>query len=626
MNSIDYENYMKSSKTNPFGTGFSADQKTAMPDFGAQIGFGRKLQFNNGDKLDVLISGNIDNSQSVVNDAFIRDINVYGSTQSYFNYDSYTTELKTAGLASLGYTFGHSANHSISYTGFYSRNVEDNFKYREGTDEEGNDIYGSNSVMRIYSLFTNQLSGNHQLGDKWEMDWVASISKTNSDEPDRRQALFYDGPNGSYIPFALDAQSTSRYFASLNEDEYVADLSAKYKFNESGNLTFGAAYRNKERDYGSSLYTYGYSSLSGGTFRPELESVFDTDGYINQENINNGNILPSVLSPLSSTYYADSNVAAGFVDVDYTFGKMLVNLGMRVEYANQNVKSWEEGENLEEGATISEIDDFDLFPALNLKYNLNPESSLRLAMSKSVTRPSFIEMLHSDTKNHTEQQRLSVTVISRMDTTTTLIFVTTSSPRVALICYRSVVTTVPRQPHRACSEGLGGSTEYTFLNSRAATAGLEVELRKEFMEHFRFGINASYILTQVVLDQGAGIYTDSERQLQGASPYLVNADLSYALRPRDDKQLTMTLLYSLQGPRIDAVGVNGRNNAIQKEIQELNLVCSYSLNSKLSLSLKVENLLNYPIVVTEEDNRGRTIEVGRHKTGIDASVGVSYKF
>ena len=38
------------------------------------------------------------------------------------------------------------------------------------------------------------------------------------------------------------------------------------------------------------------------------------------------------------------------------------------------------------------LDKNDLFPALNLKYAVNPANSIRFSASRTVTRPSFIEM------------------------------------------------------------------------------------------------------------------------------------------------------------------------------------------------------------------------------------------
>lgn len=624
----EYEAYMKSTTEDPFGYGFDIANKTALPEFGAQLGFGHRWDVgSNGNELSLLISANVDNSRETIKDAFLMTIDKNGKKIDDFDYDSYTTSLDMSGLASLGYDFGNES--TINYTLFYSRNVDDNYKYRIGQSEEGDDIIGSNSVLHIYSLINNQITGSHKLSEKLGLDWVAAYSVTSSDEPDRRQVLF-NMPNADdkYTPFMLDQQSTNRYFGNLEETEYSGRVNFDYKFAEEGSVKFGGAYRNKDRDYYSSMYTYQYKNNGpNGTYRPELDSIYEVDGYINQDHFANGDIGAGVYNPASSDYFATSYVAAGYVDFDYTWSKLMVNVGARFESSNQEVTSWKDAAPLDD-PTLSKLSSNDLFPALNLKYSFDEQNALRFSASKTVTRPSFIEMAPFKYResygssyirgNGDLQNGYNYNFDLRYD-----FFQDKGSDMLSACAYYKYLD----NPIERTQKAEGASTIYSFMNTKSGyAAGFELEFRKEIIDNLRFGVNGSYILTQVVLEEGAGIYTNNERQLQGASPYLVNADLSYTLRPSDEKSLTMTLLYSLQGPRIDAVGIYDLNDVIQQEIQELNFVCSYSLNSKLSFSLKFENLMNYPTVFMQEASNGVNYEVGRYNTGIDGSIGVSYKF
>ena len=97
--------------------------------------------------------------------------------------------------------------------------------------------------------------------------------------------------------------------------------------------------------------------------------------------------------------------------------------------------------------------------------------------------------------------------------------------------------------------------------------------------------------TSVKLPEG-GAYTNNQRSLQGASPYLVNADLSYAPTLRNGDQLTATLLYNLQGPRIHAVGISGLGDEKQEALHTLDLVLTYKLNDHFSLKLEATDLIN----------------------------------
>lgn len=96
----------------------------------------------------------------------------------------------------------------------------------------------------------------------------------------------------------------------------------------------------------------------------------------------------------------------------------------------------------------------------------------------------------------------------------------------------------------------GGSAVHSFRNADNGMAtGVEIEFRKEIVKDLRFGVNGSYMYTNVKLPEG-GAYTNSQRALQGASPYLANADLTYSPAFSNDRQLSVALLYNLQGPRI----------------------------------------------------------------------------
>ena len=79
-----------------------------------------------------------------------------------------------------------------------------------------------------------------------------------------------------------------------------------------------------------------------------------------------------------------------------------------------------------------------------------------------------------------------------------------------------------KSPIEQTQESSGGTVIRFFRNAEDGIAtGVEIEFRKELFKNFRIGANGSYMYTNVVLPEG-GVYTDSERALQGASPFLIN--------------------------------------------------------------------------------------------------------
>ena len=599
-----------------FGTSFAIDHKTALPDWGASIGFGRTFG-----KLDVLLSLGTGKDRQILKDAFVRQLNAQGNVMDYFAYDKYTTEFKLAGLAGLGYRFRE--DDRINYTFFYARNAIDEYLERQGYDSEDNSLKGSNSIFHAYSLLNNQLSGHHVLGARWELDWGGSYGKTASYEPDRRQVMFrYNEETGALSLFTLNKQETMRYFGELTEDEAVGDLKAAYKFGESNRIRVGATYKRKTRDFMSANFYYDLDDLA----EPVIENIYDTDAYLNFANIENGSITVTRSYQLRSQYNALSETYAGFAEVDfYPIPSLLINVGVRYEYAKQSV-DYHDDLSI---AQKSVLDKGDLFPALNVKYTFDDMNSLRFALSRTVTRPAFVEMapfLYRESYgsasirgNADIQNGYNINVDLRYDR-----FVPNSSDMLSVGLYFKKLN----DPIERVQGSEGGSTVHTFRNSDSGVAmGIEVEFRKELFKDFRLGVNGSYMYTDVKLPSGGGIYTDNQRALQGASPYLVNADISYAPYFKETNQMILALVYNVQGPRIHAIGIYGLGDNKQLALHSLDFVGSYSFAKHWTASLTLKDLLNSKVRFRQDvpqiDDK---MMVEAYRPGTNFSLGISYKF
>ena len=173
----------------------------------------------------------------------------------------------------------------------------------------------------------------------------------------------------------------------------------------------------------------------------------------------------------------------------------------------------------------------------------------------------------------------------------------------------------------------GGAAVHTFRNAdNGMAAGIEVEIRKALLPDLRIGVNGSYMYTNVKLPEG-GAYTNKERALQGASPYLFNADLTYAPALSGERRLSLALLYNLQGPRIHAVGISGLGDVKQRTMHTLDFAASYRFNRLFEVKLQLENLLDQSYVFDQEvPQAGTTVEVERYRPGPGFKVGLSIRF
>ncbi len=613
----EFDNYVKT--RNIFDTSFAVKKKSSLPDFSGNLGFGKNIGIGN-QTLSILASASAGNSFQNMDNAFYKTLEATGSVQDNFAYDSYAQELKLAALGHIGYTLRR--HDRIGYTFFYARNATDTYQRREGIDAEDHELTGSNNITHIYSLQNHQLDGVHSFGGRgqWELTWGGSYSKTGSEEPDRRQVMYIKNDNGALSLFKLNRQETMRYFGSLDEEEWNGNLAMRWKWNESNFLKLGVNYKNKSRDYKATRFYYNLNKID-----PVITDIYDTDGFLNQENIADGNVVVQRVMQPKDSYRAGNEIYSGYLLTDfYPVPSLLVNLGVRYEISRQWVDYATDGGDWY--AERRNLDKNDLFPTLNLKYTVNDANSIRFSASRTVTRPSFIEMapfLYQESYgsaqirgNNELQNGYNYNFDLRYE------HFGKNGDMISLTAYFKYLDS----PIERIQALQGGATLHSFQNADNGMAGgMEVELRKQLMKDLRLGANISYMYTNVKLPEG-GAYTNKERPLQGASPILANADLTYSPRFGEERQLNLALLYNLQGSRIHAVGVSKLGDIKQQTLHTLNFSAGYDINSHFSLKLQVNDLLNRAVIFKQEvPSTGEEVEVERYKKGANLEIGFSYK-
>ena len=358
---------------------------------------------------------------------------------------------------------------------------------------------------------------------------------------------------------------------------------------------------------------------------PEYIVVHDgvpSDSFLNMENVENGSITIDRKKQPKDSYTAGNSIYAGYIATEYyPVAPLLVNLGVRYEISKQWVDYYTDGGKAER----SELNKNDLFPSLNMKYQMNEKNSLRFAFSRTVTRPSFIEMapfLYQESYGSAQirgnadlQNGYNYNIDLRYE-----LFEKNGDMLSITAYYKHLKAPIERVQTLS-----GGSAVHSFRNADNGMAtGVEIEFRKEIVKDLRFGVNGSYMYTNVKLPEG-GAYTNSQRALQGASPYLANADLTYSPAFSNDRQLSVALLYNLQGPRIHSVGISGLGDIKQQPVHTLNFTGSYRFNRRFAVKLQVNDLLNQDILFKQEvPTTGDKVEVERFRKGTGFEVGFSY--
>ena len=599
----DFRQYSRNNRI--FNTGFNVERRTAIPAFSGNVSFGRNFRIGSND-LNILASMSVSNGLSSMDNAIYKTLEATGTVVNDFNYDAYINEVKLSGLASVGYSFRESDH--IGYNFFYARNASNEYMTRSGHDRDDHQLLGIHDVTHIYTLQNHQLSGFHEFGDAWSLTWKGSYGKTTSEEPDRRQVMYERTSNGLEL-FKLNRQETMRYFGDLNESEYLADVSSEYKFGESNKVVFGAAYKDKKRSYSATRFYYNLSGIN-----PVIDDFYRPDDFINAGALAAGDISINRVQQLKDNYEAANRIAAGFISAElYPVNDLMINIGVRYEYSDQYVDYYDDASI----ARRSTLKNHDFFPALNARYQFRDNNSIRLSFSRTITRPSFIEMtpfLYQESYggaqirgNEHLKNGYNWNVDLRYE------YITQSGDMFsATVYYKQLEDPIERTQFLQ-----GGATTHSFNNAdNGVAAGVEVEI---------LGANVSYMYTNVVLPEG-GAYTNTTRALQGASPYLANADLTYAPKFKNGDDMSLALLYNLQGPRIQSVGVSGLGDVTQQALHTLNFVARYRFNEHCSISAKVNDILNRDVIFEQDvPLTGGKEVVERFKTGTNFEIGFTYK-
>jgi len=177
----------------------------------------------------------------------------------------------------------------------------------------------------------------------------------------------------------------------------------------------------------------------------------------------------------------------------------------------------------------------------------------------------------------------------------------------------------------------------TYINAESASSyGVEVDYRKKFgfisdsLENLLFATNVSLIQSNIKLandpsNEYTSRLTNSDRPMQGQSPYVANFTLGY---DNSDSGNSALFLFNQIGERIVSLGTDHNEDIYQEAFAKLDFVTKWNISEKekgdifgYSMRLKVENLLDS----TQEFKQGDLI-TGSTKPGRYYSLKLDIKY
>ena len=628
---------------NAFKSGFGIE-KSQSP-LNTSFGVLHAEKFNiKSSKFSYLISLNFDNSYTY-RTGVDRTLQAGSQIQYANNFKKTTYDYKTNISSILGLNFSTSR-----------LNLSANLLYLKSTDSQIQDQLGSQNAqtnVSNYLIRTNQLDEsdylNGQLFGEYNLTsdkkhiikGGVSLAKTGFNQPDRNS---YTGSqeNENEVNVSYGGNNFLRQFLDVKSDLFSsAFLEYNFKFGKDHKLSLGY---NGNHNFTKSSYRFIITNKNFNTSSNFTINPFQIDQQI-EADLLDYEISFQESSNANWKAKLEETIQAGYANLFYKFSeKFDVNAGVRIENYDRNTKykeigSWDQN--------YKKINTKELYflPSVNAKYELNEKTNIRLAASQTYTKPvimeSFpIQLVNPDGTVFQGNPNLENSKNTNVDLKYE-VFPTNKELLAIGVFGKNIINPIEKTflPN-------SGATITTFLNSdKAVLYGFEAEfildlerLTKSF-KNISWGFNTSIMQTKVTVPSIVvgpngltnSIETHKDRELQGASKWLVNSDLKYQFNINKNWSNTLTAVYSVFGKRIYAIGTAGIDHIYELPVSKLDLILTSKLSKNIDLKLAADNILNPSNKLELGTNNTDTFientnTIQDFKRGVGFSFNVSYTF
>ena len=561
--------------------------------------------------------------------------NLVKSITSSVNEQSSIESNGWSALVNLAYKFN--TNNSISF--LFMPNVYGVNKVRKSVDYYSEPHTLKTTNTQFYEQrkqLVYQLKSEHYLAEpKIKIEFNASYTNGKSSAPDFKN-IYFKRDSATYTSYQIGPtvdQGIHRYYRYLSDDLFDSHLSVEFPFGDKPGLVrklkFGGAFQSNNKK--SDQYDY---SLNFGPYAPimqndDLNQFLSLDNFEISRGTNNGLPYSTINmyysedgSPANHTF-GNSTLSAMFVMLDYSFNPTLrFSGGLRVEnasiktdvvlYDSLGYKKNDPRRDYRPGfpeANPGELNEISLLPSTNLIIKLRDDelstTNLRINYSKTVARPSIREL--SDIAIFDYEYRafvygnsdLKMVQINNYDLRIESYYKSGDNISMSLF-YKEFKNHIE----------LVNSGGYSWQNvDKSNVSGIELEGKKKISSNFELSANitlihsiTNFVRKRLEISNGVKNYIpldDVTRTMFGQAPYVLNGILSYS---SDSIGLSLALSYNLQGARL----VIASDKKEVPDIFELprNLLdfkVAKKVGKNFSVSLKVRNILNAPVVRTYKD-------------------------
>jgi hypothetical protein len=577
------------------------------PVFGQPIGYIASFSYSNGQEV---------HSQETKGLATITTTPGVTAPFNIYTGSSARSSVLWGGLLNFSTRVGSSTHLSLNNT------------YTRGGDNEASDLVGFNeefsntfNFVRLSfierSVRSNQLAGEHLIGERDLVSWSVTSAGVTRNEPDRSDIGYVaaSDASGALVPVEWFGQArfATRTFSSL--DEHSWDFGGNYRHLLGSvarpiTVKVGGAYRTVDRDADSRAYDIVNRTMTDAERQVAPEQIFTSANAAASTFILNANAN-------AGRYTASDRIAAGYLQVEVPLTTRLQVIGgARVENWRLDVDS-----RTVQGTVIAARPRAtDVLPSLALNLRLTDDQNLRFSASQTLSRPEYREL---SPVPYFEQVGL-LTTFGNPDLRRALIQNFDARwewfPNQGEVLSLGVFAKRFTDPIEKVIILSAGAAALSYVNAdRASNYGVEVELRKSLgilspvLSPFTLFANATLMTSDITPgNEGISALTNANRPMVGQSEYVVNAGLGWATA----SGWNATLLYNVAGKRIAEAGAGGLPDAYEQARHLLDASLQLPVVAGVSFKLDGKNLLDSPYrltqgnVLREEYHLGRVFAFG----------------
>ena len=635
------------------------------------INTGKSFDFKDGSRLSLFGTASFSRDYEYREGPVADFSNVY--KKKYPNAKEYSYSTSTTAMLSALYKIN--SDHKLKFTSLFLNNSGDEVGYygykglgqnRDALKNTDEGFYQMNVQYNQDLVFVNQLTGEHKFEDnKLKLTWGVGYNNVFAHEPDRKRISLENfhysldnDPNTNPIFYTNNSFDNQRYFQKIIDEELNSRINLTYQYSDKLAFNFGYNGRIKERKFENIRYGYDildkqfevtdvnnfnaiFNINNAQILKDETGKIFRLDVFKKIPGYENSNIA-SLLGIPENTYNGQLKIHAGYVSAEIKSGeKWVIVPGVRVESFNQNIDYKVININPNDPGFRNASETFFL-PSLNLKYSLNEDQNLRFNFSQTVSVPEFKEVAPFIYEGIGQRvggnpdllDNPSYSKIFNLDFKYEWFI-----SRDELLSIAAFGKQINNPVNLVIANSAAGDQRYFRTGDKATVLGIEAEIRKNLIKNednetiISTGFNFTYMHTNQDLKEnisGLSRYSttfnrDSD-QLQGASSFLINANINYSPTSFKNYKPITSLVFSYFSDRIDALGAGQLGNIIEKGVPTLDFIWKNEIGDKWEINLKAKNLLDPSIKRVRENTSLGNVVLSKYKRGTNIGLGLKYKF